>query len=265
MNSAVFLDLIVNGEIVPHNLIAAETQNHEGPAGKPGIAWRKAANALAIRTLLLQEAKARNVAVEQQEVGAGRVETDEEALIRGLLDNVINVKTPQSDAIFIEWKKDPTRFRAPPLWEVSHILCACDPCNQEARQKTKYRAETLTKLTVKDPKGFSAIASQESDCRSKASGGALGQFGPGDTVPEFEAILRQLEEDTITQTPSLTRYGWHIVRMDAVAQGEVLPFQAVEQKISDTMEKVAWAHQARAFVANLVASAEITGADFRPI
>ena len=93
----------------------------------------------------------------------------------------------------------------------------------------------------------------------------MGQLGPGDTVPEFEAILHQLEEGTITQTPTLTRHGWHIVRMDAVALGETLPFEAVKQKISDAMEKAAWANHARVFVDHLVASADITGADFRPI
>ncbi|WP_439137162.1 peptidylprolyl isomerase [Planktotalea sp.] len=265
MNSALFPDLIVNGETVPHTLIAAETQNHKGPSGKPGIAWRKAANAVAIRTLLLQEAKARKLAVEQQEVGPGRFETDEEALIRGLLDTAVDVETPQSNAIFAEWEKDPARFRASPLWEVSHILCACDPRDEGARHEAKLRAEALTELIVRDPKGFSTIASQESDCGSKESGGALGQLGPGDTVPEFEAILHQLEEGTITQTPTLTRHGWHIVRMDAVALGETLPFEAVKQKISDAMEKAAWANHARVFVDHLVASADITGADFRPI
>ena len=57
MKAGLFPDLIVNGEAVPHAVIAAETQNHEAPTGKPGIAWRKAANAVALRTLLLQEAR----------------------------------------------------------------------------------------------------------------------------------------------------------------------------------------------------------------
>ena len=56
--TALFPDLVVNGETVPAAVIAAEAQNHDGPKGKPGIAWRKAANAVAIRTLLLQEARA---------------------------------------------------------------------------------------------------------------------------------------------------------------------------------------------------------------
>lgn len=265
MNSALFPDLIVNGETVPHTVVAAETQNHEGPAGKPGIAWRKAANAVAIRTLLLQEAGARDLTAARQEVGPGRFETDEEALIRGLLETEVNVASPDEDAIYAEWQKDPTRFRAPPLWEVSHILIACDPRDNEAKEKAKLRADAATKLALGDPKSFVGLAARESECGSKSNGGALGQLGPGDTVPEFEAVLRHLKTGEITPEPVLTRHGWHVIRMDAVAIGDVLPFEAVRQKIADAMEKAAWANEARLFVDKLVANAEITGADLQAV
>jgi peptidyl-prolyl cis-trans isomerase C len=61
MNMALFPDVVVNGETIPSAAIAAEAQNHSAPKDKPGIAWRKAAQALAIRTLLLQEARARGL------------------------------------------------------------------------------------------------------------------------------------------------------------------------------------------------------------
>lgn len=263
MNSALFPDLVVNGELVPHTAVAAETQNQEAPAGKPGIAWRKAANAVAIRTLLLQEARARDITVEQQEVGPGRFETDEEALIRGLLDIAIETTRPQTPEIKAEWEKDPSRFRTQPLWEVSHILCACDPRDEAERDKALRRAESLSALTQADPKGFAALAATESDCGSKASGGALGQLGPGDTVPEFEAVLRGLSEGEITAAPVLTRHGYHIIRMDAVAEGQVLPFETVKGRIAEAMEKAAWARQSQQFIANLISAADIKGADLR--
>ncbi len=265
MNSALFPDLVVNGETVPHTAVAAETQNHDAPAGKPGIAWRKAANAVAIRTLLLQEARARALVAEPNEVAPGKFETDEEAQIRGLLESVVDPATPEDDAIYAEWQKDPSRFRAPPLWEVSHILCACDPRDEKAKHDAMHRAEALMAMAGKDAKSFAAIAARESDCGSKSSGGTLGQLGPGDTVPEFEAILRRLDEGDITPQPILTRHGWHIVRMDAVALGAVLPFAAVKPKIAEAMEKASWAQQAQQFVQKLVASAEITGADLRSV
>ena len=265
MNAALFPDLIVNGEKVPHTVVASETQNHEGPVGKPGIAWRKAANAVAIRTLLLQEAKSRAMEPDRHEVGPGRFETDEEALIRGLLETAVAVDQPEDSEVYAEWKKDPARFRAPPLWEVSHILCDCDPRDEAAKTKAHERAKALAGLAIKNPADFGALAARESECGSKASGGTLGQLGPGDTVPEFEAVLRQLNEGDLTPEPILTRHGWHIIRMDAVATGDVLPFESVRQKIAEAMEKAAWATQARLFVDTLVASADITGADLKPV
>ena len=261
MNAALFPDLVVNGEQVPHALVAAETQNQDAPKGKPGIAWRKAANAVAIRTLLLQEARSRNIQADVQEVGPGRFETDEEALIRGLLELAIDVTPPTEEDITSEWKKDPTRFRTPPLWEVSHILCACDPRDEVARAKAQARAEGLIAMVLADPKSFAALAARESDCGSKTSGGTLGQLGPNDTVPEFEAALRHLAEGEISTKPVLTRHGYHIIRMDAVALGQVLPFDAVRGKIAEAMEKAAWARQSRAFITELVAASDIAGAD----
>ena len=262
MNVALFPDLIVNGELVPHALVAAETQNQEAPKGKPGIAWRKATNAVAIRTLLLQEAVARGVTPARQEVGPGRFETDEEAQIRGLLEQAVSVTPPNAKEIKAEWQKDPSRFRTPPLWEASHILCACDPRDAEARQKALSRITAIAAVLAGDPKGFAALAARESECGSKDSGGALGQLGPGDTVPEFEAVLRKLSEGETTSEPVLTRHGYHIIRLDALAEGQVLPFEAVRSKIAEAMEKAAWAKEARDFVEQLVKGADIEGADF---
>ena len=91
--------------------------------------------------------------------------------------------------------------------------------------------------------------------------GCLASLGPGDTVPEFEAALRKLADGEITATPVLTRHGWHVIRMDALATGAVLPFKTVKPRIAEALEKTEWARAAKAFVASLVASAEITGAD----
>jgi peptidyl-prolyl cis-trans isomerase C len=147
------------------------------------------------------------------------------------------------------------------LWEVSHILCACDPRNAEAREKALERVTALSSLLAGNPKGLAALAARESDCGSKSSGGALGQLGPGDTVPEFEAALRRLSEGEMTVEPVLTRHGYHIIRLDALAEGQVLPFDAVRDKIATALEKAAWAKQAREFVDQLVTAAKIEGAD----
>lgn len=264
MNMALFPEVTVNGETIPQAAIAAEAQNHSAPRDKPGIAWRKAAQALAIRALLLQEARRRGLVADPIELAPGRFETGEEALIRALLDAALTIAPVTEDAVRAEWARDPDRFRSAPLWDVSHILCACDPRDDKARAIAEARATALLARLDGDAKGF-ATAARESDCGSKAAGGHLGQLGPNDTVPEFEAALRTLLDGGMTPAPVLSRHGWHIIRLNATAPGQVLPYAAVRPKIARALEKAAWARASRDFVETLAAGARITGASLAPI
>lgn len=264
MNAALLPDVIVNGETIPAASIAAEAQNHSAPKDKPGIAWRKAAQALAIRALLLQEARARGLEPDPEEMAPGRVETEEEALIRALLDQALTI-APVTDAdVHAEWARDPERYRSAPLWDVSHILCACDPRDAVQIEMAGTRAKAILARLDGSAKGFAAAA-RESDCGSKASGGHLGQLGFGDTVPEFEAALRALTEGGMTPAPVLSRHGWHIIRLNATAPGQVLPFGTVRPKIAQALEKAAWTRASRDFVETLAKAAQIAGASLDPI
>ena len=264
MNMALFPDVVVNGETIPSAAIAAEAQNHSAPKDKPGIAWRKAAQAMAIRTLLLQEARARGLEADPEELAPGRVETEDEALIRALLDDALTIAPVTDTEVRAEWSKDPDRYRSAPLWDVSHILCACDPRDDATRAMAEVRAQAILARLDTDAKGFAAAA-RESDCGSKASGGHLGQLGPGDTVPEFEKALRTLTEGGMTPAPVLSRHGWHIIRLNATAPGQVLPYETVRPKIAQALEKAAWTRASRAFVETLAKGAQIEGASLAPI
>ncbi|MFK7793193.1 MAG: peptidylprolyl isomerase [Devosiaceae bacterium] len=252
----------INGEIISPEAIGQEAQNHTAPKNKPGTAWNQAAQAMAVRALLLQEARARNLDATPLEVGPGRFETEEEALIRVVLDDAVDAVSLRDEDVREEWARDPDRFRSPPLWEVSHILVACDMTDPQARVAGFKQASELAKMVLKDKKQFSKIAAQHSHCGSKSSGGALGQLTPGNSVPEFEKALRTMAEGEITAKPVPTRHGFHIIRMDALALGQVLPFEVVRGKIADAMEKAAWARGARAFLADLTAKAKIEGLTF---
>jgi peptidyl-prolyl cis-trans isomerase C len=264
MAVTLFPDVVVNGETIPSAAIAAEAQNHAAPKHKPGIAWRKAAQALTIRALLLQEARARGLAPEPEELAPGRVETAEEAQIRALLDEALTIPPVTEEAVRAEWARDPGRYRSAPLWDVSHILCACDPRDEAARRAAQARARALLARLDGDPKGLAAAA-RESDCGSKASAGHLGQLRPGDTVPEFETALRTLGEGQTTAAPVLTRHGWHIIRLNAIAPGQVLPYDTVRPRIAQALEKAAWARASRDFVQALAERAQISGASLAPI
>lgn len=264
MNAALFPDVVVNGETIPSAAIAVEAQNHSAPRDKPGIAWRRAAQALTIRTLLLQEARDRGLEADPEELAPGRTETADEALIRALLDEALTIPPVTDEAVQAEWAKDPARFRSAPLWDVSHILCACDPRDEKETAMAEARARAVLARLDGDAKGF-ALAARESDCGSKASAGHLGQLGPGDTVPEFEAALRTLPEGGMTPAPVLSRHGWHIIRLNATAPGQVLPYESVRPKIAQALEKAAWARASRAFIEALAEGAAISGPGLAPI
>ncbi len=263
MNRPLFPDIIVNGATIPQADIAAEAQQHKAPPGKPGIAWRAAAKALAVRNLLLNEAHARALVPEPANLGEGRRETDDEALIRNLMDIAVNPTQPSKEDVYSFWKKDPSRYLSPPLWEASHILCACDVKDADSIAKAKERATSIANAAYKNPRGFARLARDESDCSSKSSGGVLGQLGPNDTVPEFETALADMKPGQITQEPVHTRYGFHVIKMDACADRHVLPFEAVQAQLSEALQKAAWVDAAQCFVNDLVQSAEITGIDLR--
>ena len=265
MSRSLFPEITVNGEVVDAAKIATEAQNHYAPKGKPGLAWRKAAQALVIRTLLLQEAHNRDLKAEPADLGNKRYETDEEALIRGLLDAEVNVERPSDQEVTAIWEKDPSRFCSPPLWEASHILCLADPADEEACAKAKIKATALTQAALSAPRGFGKLAASESECSSKDNYGALGQLGQGDTVPEFEDVLEKLSVGEITKEPVKTRFGYHIIKLDAKAEGKVLPFEAVRPKIAEAMEKSSWAKSAQSYTQRLVASADVQGIDLQAI
>ena len=89
----------------------------------------------------------------------------------------------------------------------------------------------------------------------------LGQIVTGDTVPEFESALNALAPGQIAPAPVPSRYGVHVVRLDARADGRLLPYEAVRDRIIEAYEKSAWAKAAQAYVEALLAAADVRGLD----
>lgn len=259
MNKPLFPEVSVNGEMIPQAEIAAEAQNHQAPADKPGWAWRAAARALAIRALLLQEAGRRGLSPEPRELSPGRRETEPEALIRQLLEQEAVAGPPDEAEVRAAWERDPERFRSPALFEAAHILYPADPEDLAGRAEAKARAEAAIARIARAPREFDRIAAEESACESRANGGRLGQLQPGETLPEFEAALEGLAEGEVTAEPVATRHGFHVIRLDARAEGATLPYETVRPHLAEAMQRAAWARDARAFVERLAAQSRIEG------
>ena len=261
MNKPLFPEIVVNGTTLAPADIAAEAQNHHAPKGKPGLAWRRAARALAIRQLMLEAAAAQGLETNPRELAPGQVETDEEALIRALMEQAVTPEPVREADLRAAYDRNPGAYRAPSLYQAAHILFAARPGDQPARTQARARAEATLETLRRTPGKFAAIAGRESECASRDMGGELGQLTGSDVVPEFAAAMAVAAPGEIHDHVVETRYGLHVLRLDARAEGDILPFQSARPRLQEAAEKAAWTRAAQGFVAGLLNEAEITGID----
>ena len=249
----------VNGVVVHHDEISREAQNH--PAPTPVAAWTAAARALAVRELLLQEARLIVIDAQPLTDGEGRTETAEEASIRSLVEREISTPIPDETACRRYYTHNLKRFRSADLYEAAHILIAARPGDRAAYAAARTEAEAVTAALLDAPERFAELASAHSACPSKAVGGNLGQLSPGDTAPEFDAALRAMAPGEITTEPVASRFGHHIIRLDRKIEGRQLSFEVVRERIADYLVDRTRHTAIAQFVARLTARAEITGVD----
>jgi peptidyl-prolyl cis-trans isomerase C len=247
----------VNGVVLPRDVIAREAQHY--PAPTPVAAWQAAARALAVRELLLQEA--RRVGVEAAPIAdsAGRRETEEEASIRALVEREVTVPEPDTEACRRYYEQNRRRFRSADIYEAAHILVAAPSADRTAYERAREQAEAALAQLRERPELFAALAARLSDCPSAAQEGNLGQITSGQTTPEFERALKALAPGALCTQPVATRYGFHIVRLDRKIEGRELPFEAVAAQIDEYLAESVRRRAIAQYIARLASRAEIAG------
>jgi peptidyl-prolyl cis-trans isomerase C len=68
------------------------------------------------------------------------------------------------------------------------------------------------KKQITDGSDFAELAKEHSSCPSGKQGGDLGEFGPGQMVPEFDAVVFSADVGTV-QGPVQTQFGWHLLEV----------------------------------------------------
>jgi peptidyl-prolyl cis-trans isomerase C len=250
--------VMVNDVAIPHATIAREVQNHQ--AESPALAWEQATRALVIRELLLQRANALDLVADPLTEDGAR-ETDEESLIRLLLER--EVITPKADdaACRRYYDSNPARFRSPDLFEPAHILFKARREDTDAYANAETQAAAILAELQQHPGRFDSLARSLSDCSSAAEGGRLGQIVLGETTPEFETFLVTVEPGQICPTPVRTRYGVHVLRLDRRSAGETLPFDAARAQIATYLEERTWRRAVAQYIALVAGQARIAGFD----
>lgn len=248
--------VFVNGVAIDEAAIAFEAQNHSARSGAEARA--AAARALVIRELLLQRANSLALTPSPLRDEQGREETEEEALIRQVL---------QAEAIALEptdlecrrvYDAAPKRFMVPAIYEASHILIAPAEPTEAAWADAEERAAHLI-AALQSGADFAVLASAHSDCPSSSEGGALGQLRRGDLGSELEEALLALDVGEIAPAAIRTKFGWHIVRLDRRGEARRASYEAVRDVISSALRERAGVAAAARYLRELAANAEIEG------
>jgi len=249
----------VNGVAIARDDIQREMQHH--PASKPIAAWQQAARALVVRELLIQRAKHLGLAPEPISDEAGRRETDDEALMRGVVEREVTVPEPDDETCRRYYERNQARFRSPEIYEAAHILFAALPSDSDAYARAQADAAGVLAALRERPDSFASMAQAHSRCPSAAQGGNLGQITAGQTTPEFEQALMALTPGQLCEAPVATRYGFHIIRLDRKHDGQVLPYELVAGRIADYLRETVRRRADAQYIARLVTAAKIEGID----
>ena len=238
------MGISVNGVDIDDAQVEQELAHHQG-AGNP---LKQAVHELVLRRLLLDEAR---------RLGLAAASDDE--LVEALFAQEIKVPLADDVACRTFYAQRPQLFRRGALVEARHILFQV---TQEAPlDLLRTTAQAVLDALKAAPERFAELAGQYSNCPSGALGGSLGQISPGQSVPEFDALVFRLEQGELAGRLLETRFGYHIVQVLRRIEGQPIAYEAVQAQIADRLSRAAWQRAVHQYLHLLVGRAEIDGVE----
>jgi peptidyl-prolyl cis-trans isomerase C len=282
----------VNGENVTKAEFDEYVQNLEGRAGGPVPAeqrdqvYRGVLDQIVGYKLLLQESKARKVAIPDTEVEAriGEIRKQfpsEDVFMQTLIQRKMTLDQIRDDArqdmaiaklieteiaskIAVKpeqvqdfYAKNPDQFKEDESVRASHILIAF-PENADAKAKAaaKVKADQVLK-DVKSGKDFAALAKEHSqDPGSAVQGGDLGTFQKGQMVGPFNDVAFSLAPGAISDVVE-TQFGYHIIKVVEKKAGRTVPLEEVRPQVEQYLQNKNRDDETEAFVKSLRAKSKV--------
>ncbi len=130
------------------------------------------------------------------------------------------------------YKDNQARFDKKKRVHARHILVkADDKAASAAQDSARQRIEALAER-IKKGEDFARVADEASDDPgSKGRGGDLGLFGPGVMAKQFEEAAFKLKPGELSG-PVKTQFGWHLIKVEAVQEPEVVPLEKAKPEIA---------------------------------
>ena len=145
------------------------------------------------------------------------------------------IEEPKPEAIEAFYNENPQFFEKPASVKARHILIKTDDPAAETAAKEKIDAIRL-RVVGEKAEDFATVAKETSEGPSGPNGGDLGEFGPGQMVPEFDKAVFSMKKDEISE-PIKTQFGYHIIKVDETqAAGKEPLDDALKTKITGALK-----------------------------
>jgi peptidyl-prolyl cis-trans isomerase C len=271
----------VNGEAVTKGDFDRLVKNMELgngpiPADRRDEILRGALDQLITYTVLVQEAKSRNITVTDAEVDArlkqmrGQFPTEAEfkkaVEARGMsleqmtsdtrhnleISKMVEAEVAQAGAVTDAdaqdfYGKNPDKFKQGEAVRASHILIMVD---QKADDATRKKAKEKIDGILKQARGgedFAKLAKEHSQDGSASAGGDLNFFTKGQMVPQFDQAAFAMKPGQISDVVE-TQFGYHIIKVTDRREPGAVPFEQVRDRISQFLAGQKKQDRANAFI-----------------
>lgn len=252
------------------------------PAEKRDQVYRGIIDQLVTYTLLVQETKARHVAVSPAEatkitderiaelrkqvpneaafnkaladrnMTLARLRTDighDIAINRMMQAEIAKLQPPTEAEMKDYFDKNPDEFRG---IRASHILIRTEGADEDAKKKARAAAEDVLKQ-AKAGADFGELAKKHSSDGSAQAGGDLGFFTKGRMVPEFSDAAFALQPGQVSDVVE-TQFGFHIIK---VTERKDVQFAETTDKLRAFLSQKRQQDAQQAFLNDLKSRAKI--------
>ncbi len=241
------MSIIVNATEITDAHIQAEIDRALAAGHPDGEHMRDSAiQELILRKLMLDQAKTLGIS-------AG----NDEETIGTLLDTEVKYTEADEAACRAFYAQNSDSFKQGEMAAASHILFSLG--EGLAASLSKAKAEGVLAELLKNPNAFAAMAREHSTCPSGKEGGALGQFGRGQMVPEFEAAVFSTNAGEIAPELIETQFGYHIIQVTERKGGDLIAFDEVKERLQAYLSDIDARKATQAYLADLVRAAQIEG------
>jgi len=183
------------------------------------------------------------------------------AAIEALVERELVLPEPSDEACHRHFDAHPERYRQGDRAQVRHVLFAVTPGVDVRRLRDRAETALLELRCHRDGDGdrFPALAAELSNCPSAAQGGALGWLRPEDCAPEFARELFAGPEIGVLPRLVHSRFGLHVVEVQAREAGLMPGFEAVRGAVALALRQQTFVSALRQYLQLLAGSARVEG------